>query len=72
MARRNDYRRTKVNKNESRTFSIFLKTWCKYTVICKMAKWRTVKVKFDEVSQSARRSVSQQVPKVSFFVFCFF
>lgn len=32
-----------------------------------MAKWKTVKVKFDEVSQSARRSVSQQVQKVSFF-----
>lgn len=31
-----------------------------------------MKVKFDEVSQSARRSVSQQVPKVAFFLIFLF
>lgn len=37
---------------------------CKYTV--KLAKWETIKVKFDEVSQSARRSISQQVASFLF------
>lgn len=52
MARGNDYRRIWIQN--------FWAFWrCKYTV--KIAKWETIKVKFDEVSQSARRSISQQV-----------
>lgn len=42
---------------------------CKYTVVCKTAKWKTVKVKLGEVSQSAPRSISQQVPSFFFFFF---
>lgn len=39
---------------------------CKYTVRCRIAKWETIRVEFDEVSQSARRSISQQVASFLF------